>query len=118
MGWDGRAPGLAVALDTFRNGRDPSSNFVGLATGRDTAHPDSLVWAATSRRVPALRGATRHVDVVVSVGTVTVSIDGTQMLAAAVALPPSVLIGFTGADGWLTDRHSITNVSIAAAPPR
>lgn len=117
LGWSG-IPGLAVALDTFRNGRDPSSNFVGLATGRDTAHPDSLVWAATSRRVPALRGATRHVDVVVSVGTVTVSIDGTQMLAAAVALPPSVLIGFTGADGWLTDRHSITNVSIAAAPPR
>ena len=68
---------MAVALDTFQNGADPSGNFVGIATG-GTA--DALTWVATSSEVPALRPGTHHVDVRSSGGRLTVTVDGIQAL--------------------------------------
>jgi hypothetical protein len=114
LGWSG-IPGLAVTLNTFKNASDPSNNFIGLATGFDPVAPENMVWAATATaKVPPLRGTVRHINVTVVSGTLTVSVDGTQVLSTPVTLPPSTLIGFTGATASLTDRHAVSNVVITA----
>ncbi|HEY1278850.1 MAG TPA: PKD domain-containing protein, partial [Acidimicrobiales bacterium] len=64
-------PGIAVTFDTFKNGTDPSNNFVGVATTGN-----GLAYAQTSTAVPPLRNATVHVDVVVSTGQVKVALNG------------------------------------------
>jgi len=45
-----------------------------------------------------------------------VTLDGTQVLDAAVTLPPKVLVAFTGGDGSLTDTHLVTNPVVSYAP--
>jgi hypothetical protein len=101
--------GVAVTFDTFKNGTDPSANFIGVArTGT------GLAYSTTSTAIPTLRGSTRHVDIAVSGGHLTVAIDGMPKLDSTIALPASALVGFTAATGGLTDRHMITNAVISA----
>ncbi|MER7951611.1 hypothetical protein ABTY59_29860 [Streptomyces sp. NPDC096079] len=53
------------------------------------------------------------IDVYVSAaGRLVVLVDGAQVIDVAVALPPNVRIGFSGATGGLTDRHAVTGVRI------
>lgn len=63
LGWSS-VPGCAIALDTYQNGRDPSANFVGVATGWQPNRPHALQWAATSVAVleeyHPPRGGGRH----------------------------------------------------------
>lgn len=112
LGYSG-IPGIAVGLDTFQNGRDPSSNFVGIAT---SAQGDVIQWAATTTAIPDLRVAVRRITVTVRGTTVTVFVDGLAVLSRAVAVAPRVLIGFTAANGSLTDRHAVSNLSITGFP--
>ena len=63
--------------------------------------------------MPNLRTATRHVVVDVDAGTIRVSVDGIQYLSQAVSLPPNVLLGFTGATGWVLDNHQVSNVVVS-----
>ena len=106
--------GLAVALDTYQNSQNPSANFVGVATGAGPAS-DTLSWGATSTSVPNLRAGPVHVVVTTTSSRLTVSVAGVQVLAYAATIPSSVYVAFTGADGGLTDAHSVSNVSIKAA---
>jgi len=114
LGWSGIG-GSAVALDTYRNGTDPSGNFVGVATGRQPNHTDNLTWAATSVGVPSLRTGMHHVAVAVVNGVLCVSIDNLPVLSTSVAVPPVVLVGFTAGTGGLTDRHLVSAVSVLGA---
>lgn len=111
LGYSG-IPGIAVAFDTYRGTVDPSANFVGIANGTNGA-ADQLAWLATSSAIPNLRTATRHVVVDLDAGVLSVSIDGTQYLSQAVSLAPNVLLGFTGATGWVLDNHQVSNVVIS-----
>jgi hypothetical protein len=104
-------PGVAVTLDTFRGGNDPSSNFIGLSTGGANG---ALTYVATATNIPNLRTGTHNVQVAAAAGKVTVSIDGTQVISAAVSLPPSVLVAFTGSTGGFTDQHAVSNASITS----
>jgi hypothetical protein len=104
-------PGIAVTLDTFKNGTDPSSNFLGLATGGTAT---ALTYAATTTNIPNLRTGQHAVEVFVTGNTVTVSLDGIQRLAANVTMPPSVLPAFTGATGGATDQHVASIISITS----
>ncbi|HEX7292189.1 MAG TPA: choice-of-anchor D domain-containing protein [Conexibacter sp.] len=119
LGYSG-IPGIAVAFDTYRGTVDPSANFVGIANGTNGA-VDRLFWLATSSTIPNLRTAVRHVVVDADAGVIRVSIDGTQYLSQAVTLPPNVLLGFTGATGWVLDNHQVSNVVVSGdggtAPP-
>ncbi|KUN86206.1 choice-of-anchor D domain-containing protein [Streptomyces griseoruber] len=103
-------PGLAVALDTYKNGTEPSANFVGIADGSTGGRP---AYIATSTAVPALRAGSHTIDAnVTDAGHLVVSVDGTQVIDRAVTLPPNVLVGFSGATGTRTDTHTVTGVRI------
>jgi len=106
--------GVAVSLDTFQAGNDPSANFVGIATGGSAAA--GLTYVATSPSVPTLRDATTHVDVIVTNGRLQVFVAGAKALDTAVTLPPTVLLGFTAGSGSITDRHQVCNVAMAQPP--
>ena len=107
--------GIAVSLDTWQNGADPSNNFVGIATASPPAQ--SLNYVRTNSTVPSLVGGVHHFVVTTSSTGLTVSMDGTQVLTYTTSLPPYVLVGFTGATGGFNDIHQVQNVSITAGPP-
>ena len=109
--------GIAVAFDTYKNSVNPSNNFVGITDGLGSG-AGLLHWLATSTSIPALRTATRHVKVETLNGTLTVWVEGTKALSAAVTMPPQVLLGFTGGTGYFNDLHKAANVTVAgdAAP--
>jgi hypothetical protein len=108
LGWLG-LPGVAVALDTYRDPTDPSANFVGVTVGSTAGH---LVWAAASSAIPNLRSGPVAVTVTVSGGSLLVSVAGKQVLAVKVTLPTDVRVGFTGGTGARTDAHSVSGVTI------
>src|SRR5579859_320498 len=103
--------GVAVTLDTSKDGPGyPSNSFVGIATG---AQNGLLIFAAT-KNVTGLRTGSHVIGVKVASGKVTVTVDGTQVLSAVVAVPPTVRIAFTGATGTKTDNHLVSKASITA----
>jgi hypothetical protein len=104
-------PGIAVALDEFKNSVNPSNNFTGVSDGAGTA-AGTLHWLSTANLIPLLQGATNKIKVVSSAGTLTVSVDGTQVLTQAVTLPASAYLGFTGATGGLNNRHAISHLTV------
>lgn len=108
----GGLTGIAVTLDTYQGPGEPSSNFIGLSTGGNAG--GGLTYVATATNIPNLRSGAHSVRVTASNGNVTVSVDGVQALSAPATLPANVLTGFTAATGGWTDRHAVSNVSIAS----
>jgi hypothetical protein len=108
--------GIAVSLDTYKNAVNPSSNFVGIATGAGTT-PDTLNYVTTNSSIASLRGTVHHFVVTTFSGGLSVTMDGSQVLAYSTTLPANVLVGFTGGTGGLTDIHAVQNVSITAGTP-
>ncbi len=110
LGYSGIS-GVAVGLANFKQGADPSANFVGIADGGPVSGIPN--WAATSSSIPTLQGATTHV-VVTIVGTqLTVSVAGVQVLESSVAdFPPVADLVFTAATGGLTDNFGVQNVIV------
>jgi hypothetical protein len=105
-------PGVAVTLDTYKNGSEPSANFLGLSAGSAGALP---TYVATTTNIPALRTGTHAVSVTVTGTTVTVYVDGAQRLAANVpGLASSVLPAFTAGEGNATDQHIARNITITS----
>jgi predicted lipoprotein with Yx(FWY)xxD motif len=99
----GGLPGVAVALDTY------PSQSVGIVTGQTSS---SLVYAAKTTRVPNLRSGAHVIGVTVTGSKIAVTIDGKSAVTASVALPPTVLVAFTGATGGLSDDHDVSGVTI------
>ncbi|HEY7829518.1 MAG TPA: choice-of-anchor D domain-containing protein [Solirubrobacteraceae bacterium] len=116
LGFSG-IPGIAVAFVTYQSVGAPSANFVGITDGPTATAPDAMHWLATSTAIPSLR-ASRHVKIEVLNGTITVWIEGTQVLSQAVTVPAQALLGFSGGSGGATDNHQVSNVTIGgdAAP--
>jgi len=108
LGYSG-IPGTCVGLQTFQGATDPSSNFVGIGSSGTT---DSVSWSATNTNVAGLRGAPHNVIVTFSAGLLTMTLDGAQVLTTAVALPPTLLVGFSAGNGGFTDRHAVSNVNV------
>jgi hypothetical protein len=108
-------PGDGVCLQTSQNAGAPSANFVGITNDIGLGgKPDVLTYLATSTNIAPLRAGTHVVDVQEnSAGNLVVTVDGTQVLSYAAALPANALVGFTGATGGLNDVHTITNATIS-----
>ncbi|WP_051809027.1 lectin-like domain-containing protein [Actinoplanes subtropicus] len=105
-------PGVAIALDTYGNGADPSNNFLGISTG---ATGGALTYIATTTNIPNLRSGPHGVTVTVSGTTITVFLDGAQRLSVDVpGLAPAVLPAFTGGTGTATDLHAVRDVAISS----
>ena len=107
LGYSGLA-GVAVTFDTFQNGPDPSSNFMGITT---SGLNDNMDYVVTTTSIPALRNATRHVVISYAGGVLTVTYAGTVVLSTPVTLPSNAYIGWTAGTGGNTDRHMVTNVT-------
>ena len=117
LGFSG-IPGLAVALDEFKNSVNPSNNFVGLTDGpTSSTTPDLLHWLATANLALPLQNATHRVKVVTTATTITVFVDSNQMLSQTVTLPTSAYIGFTAGTGGLNNRHAIAKLSVSSNTP-
>jgi Bacterial lectin/Abnormal spindle-like microcephaly-assoc'd, ASPM-SPD-2-Hydin/PQQ-like domain len=109
LGFSGIA-GLAAALVEYKNSANPSNNFAGITDGPQSGSTDLMHWIATANLVPRLQNQTHHVKIATAAGTLTISIDGAQVLSRAVTLPASAYVGFTAGDGSLTNRHAVSNV--------
>lgn len=101
--------GVAVTLDTFDNATNKPGDQVGIAT---SATGSTFQYAASTRTVPPLR-AVNHYDIAVDGGVVTVRINGTQVVQAAVTLPNDVVLAFTAGTGSTADLHRVENVQIS-----
>ena len=88
------------------------------AVGTATYGNANLTAVATNVSIPAIRDNGAHtVSVSVTAAShLVVSLDGTQVLDAAVTLPPKVLVAFTAGDGSLTDTHSVLNPAVSYTP--
>jgi hypothetical protein len=116
LGFSG-TPGIAVALDEYKNAVNPSANFTGITDGPIASANDQLHWLATANLTAPLQGATHHVKVTTAGGTLSVAIDGTQVLSQAVSLPASAYLGFSGGTGGLTNRHAISHLVVTSGGP-
>ncbi|MBB4921489.1 choice-of-anchor D domain-containing protein [Kitasatospora kifunensis] len=110
-------PGVSVDLVTSWNSKANSGNFVGIASSTAGATGD-LGYTSTDTAVPSLR-ATPHTVTVdyTAAGHLVVQLDGSQVLDTAVQLQPSVLVGFTAANGGSDDNHLIRGAAITAGQP-
>ncbi len=108
-------PGIAVAFDTFKNSVNPSNNFVGISDGRGSG-AGLLHWLGTYTPTSSLRSGTHRVKVSTAGGAIAIYLDGTKLGSLAVTLPSSAYIGFSGGTGGLTDRHAVSQLSVAAGP--
>ena len=115
LGFSG-IPGFAVALDEYKNSVNPSSNFVGVSDGPTATGADLLHWLSTANLTAPLQEATHHITVSTTATSITVSVDGTQVLTQAATLPASAYIGFSAGCGALTNRHAIANLTVTAGP--
>jgi Bacterial lectin/Bacterial Ig domain/Abnormal spindle-like microcephaly-assoc'd, ASPM-SPD-2-Hydin len=111
LGYGGLANAVAVTLDTYQNGSDPSANFVGIADGTGGSN-DALNYVATSNNIGPLTSGTHDVDVNVYGGHIRVTVDQDLKIDQAVRLPASVRPGFSAATGGLTDQHVVRGVAI------
>ena len=123
----GGLDGLAIAFDTVHQNGEPPTPTVGLVGGGASSN---LLYF-TSKLVPNLRGAWHKVTVLVArapstsavqEATVTVTMDGKRLFAAAVPgaalpLPDKVYLGFTAASSTLTDRHAVKVTSLSVLAP-
>ncbi len=115
LGYSGIS-GVAVGLADFKQGADPSGNFVGIADGGPVSGIPR--WVATDTAVPALQNTTSHVQVTVDGTQLTVWVGGSQVLQTTVAdLPPVADLVFTAATGGLTDDFVVQNVAVTTAQP-
>ena len=116
LGFSG-IPGVAVALDTFQNEVNPSNNFAGVTDGPTSTAPNLLHWLATANLSSPLENATNHIKVVTTATTITVFVNGTQVLSTNVTLPTNAYLGFSGGTGGSADRHAISHLVVSSGEP-
>jgi hypothetical protein len=108
----GGLPGVAVAFVTQPQSGIQSANFVGIATSTTGG---KITFVASTTNIPSLRGAAHEVLIHIVGTTLTVSIDGTQVLSTPVAsLTPTALVGYTASTGasTSTDVHTVSAAQI------
>jgi hypothetical protein len=110
-------PAVFVSLDTYGD-MGVYGHASWCAIGAATFGNANLTPVATNTTIPAIRNNGPHtVRVTVTAAShLVVTLDGVQVLDAAVTLPPKVLVAFTAGDGSLTDTHLVTNPTVTYTP--
>jgi iron transport multicopper oxidase len=107
----GGIPGIAQAFDTFKNSANPSSNFVGVSSGKGST-AGTLHWIGTATISTPLRNTPHRIKLSTASGAFALWIDGSKVGSLAVTLPSSAYIGFSGGTGSVNDAHSISHLSV------
>jgi hypothetical protein len=113
LGFSG-IPGLAVALDEYKNAVNPSNDFTGVSDGPIATAANELHWLGTANLLVPLQETTHKVTVTTTSTSITVAIDGTTVLTQAATLPASAYLGFSAGTGGLMNRHAVANVVVKA----
>lgn len=119
LGWAGQS-GVAIALVTNPTGGEPAGPFIGIATGSSGGVP---TFAATSAAIPELKTGTPSVQVSISGQTISVDVDGNQVVSTSVpSLPASALVGFTASTSGTGDVQKVSDIGVSgggdqAIPP-
>jgi hypothetical protein len=106
----GGLTGTAVTFGTFQVKGNPLTNFVAIATASGAA----ITYLQSAVEIGQLRAGTHDVSVTVQGGVLVVDLDGQQVLALAVTLPPTVRLAYTASTGVMTDWHVVRNAAISA----
>jgi hypothetical protein len=127
LGYDGIANSVAVEFDTFRNSviGDPNGNHISIHTGgtaANSAWEDHSLGIVTS--LPNMSDANIHTAGILYLpGTMTVSLDGSDVLAVPLNLSTKLnlnagnaYVGFTAALFAASEDHDILNWSVSAVP--
>ncbi|WP_271189421.1 choice-of-anchor D domain-containing protein [Dactylosporangium matsuzakiense] len=111
LGWSG-LPAVGVSFLTYPEAGVDSHNWVGIAT---STAGGGITFLSSNTNIPDLRASAHDVKIQVSGTTVTVLIDGAQVLSTAVpALKPTALVGFAASTGGFTDVHAVRSAQIVA----
>ncbi len=109
--------GVAVALDTYRNGADPSANFVGIGTAGGDRRARQLDYVATIAATAPLTPGAHSVDVRVTATGIRAVVDDAITVTATVPIPATAYLAFSAGTGRLTDVHTIREVTITRPAP-
>ena len=106
--------GVTIALDTHKNGVDPSGNFVGIGDGSaDAPAVDAIRWANYQTLAGSLRTGTHSVDITITGQLVTVVVDGGAPVKATMGhIIATALLAFTAGTGTGTDTQLVRGVTI------
>jgi hypothetical protein len=99
--------GVFVSLDTYGTmGVYGSANWCGIGT--TTASAQTIVAHNSALAATLRNGGAHAIGITVTTAShIVVTIDGTQVLDAAVTLPTSTLVAYTAGTGSLTDTHTV-----------
>ena len=126
LGYQGLTNSIAIEFDTYQNGWDPNANHVAIqsnGTGANSAdHMTAALLGINSAITTNLSDGAVHTVIVTYDGssTMTVSLDGTQVLSKPVNLSNlgldagNAVIGFTAATGSDSEVTKISGWSFAA----
>jgi hypothetical protein len=128
MGYGGITNSVAVEFDTFRNALigDPNGNHISIHTGGTAANSNledhSLGIAANLPNMSD--GNTHTAGILYLPGTMTVSLDGADVLTVPLNLSTklnlnsgSAWLGFTAGFSGASENHDILNWSVSTAVP-
>ncbi len=103
-------PIYAVVFGEYAEAGAPGANFIGISNGGANG---KLRWLATAQLPFALGSVASRVTVVTTATSITVYVDGTQLLQRThLSIAPTSRLGFSGATGGLSDVHAISNVIV------
>ncbi len=107
--------GTSVVLSTFKGTRNPSANFVGIASSATASTTGYPIWLQTADPGKTLAAATTHVTITSKDGVVMVELDGVERLRRTMTLPSTASWGFSAATGNAVQRHLIKNLRVVTA---
>jgi len=108
----GGIQGLAVVIGEYPDPGTPSDQWVGIADGIDPNTGGLDFVSAPVYLDVSTHDTPNDVTVTLQDSTIDVSVDGVDVLDQAVQVPASFLLGFTAGNGFYTDTHQVSGVTI------
>jgi hypothetical protein len=112
-------PGFVLGFDTYHNTGDPPVPYLGVGRGEDALWENPWLNVNTNISALATLGSTVSHDYTVSIvqGTMTVTMDGSQVFSGNVTVPPVAYLYVTASTGGCWERTVIGNLSATVAAP-